>query len=208
MVTERSESYFSIGILLIAAVLVGLVFLPELNAIVLGISVAILFQPWYDSIKKTLHDRSGVSAAIIVVIAVAIILVPLTFFGLQIFTEAQGLYVQVASGRFTPTADLFLAAVHQWLPSLNLDIGPYIQQVLGLLISDIVTAPHRIALGNPKIKNPMPVRNPYSAAMASDPRITEFARACSRARISSACAAGNGPRATSAIRKADPSFKK
>lgn len=137
MATEHSESYFFIGILLMTAVLVGLVFLPELNAIVLGISIAVLFQPWYSGIKKALHDRSGVAAAIVVVIAIAIILVPLIFFGLQLFAEAQGLYAQIASGATAPTVDVSHAMVHQWLPSLNIDIGPYLQQVLGLFISDI-----------------------------------------------------------------------
>ena len=139
MASERSESYFSIGILLLAAVLVVLVFLPELDAIVLGVSVAVLFQPWYAALKKALHDRSGAAAAIIVLLAVAIILVPLIFLGLQMFAEAQGLYGQIASGGAAaiPGVVWFRAAVHQWLPSLNIDLTPYIQQVLGLLIGDI-----------------------------------------------------------------------
>ena len=70
MASSRSESYFFIGILLIVAVLVGFVFLPELDAIVLGISIAILFYPWYVGLKKTLHDRSAAAAALIVVLAI------------------------------------------------------------------------------------------------------------------------------------------
>jgi predicted PurR-regulated permease PerM len=139
MTSSRSESYFSIGILLAAAVLVVMVFLPELDAIVLGISVAVLFQPWYAALKKALHDRSGAAAAIIVLLAVAIILVPLIFLGLQMFAEAQGLYGQLASGgaAAVPTIVWFRMAIHQWLPSLNIDLTPYIQQVLGFLIGDI-----------------------------------------------------------------------
>jgi predicted PurR-regulated permease PerM len=139
MVSSRSESYFSIGILLAAAVLVVLVFLPELDAIVLGISVAVLFQPWYVSLKKALHDRSGAAAAIIVLLAVAIILVPLGFLGLQMFSEAQGLYGQLSSGGASavPTIAWFRTAIHNWLPSLNIDLTPYVQQVLGFLIGDI-----------------------------------------------------------------------
>jgi predicted PurR-regulated permease PerM len=138
MATERSESYFSIGILLAAAVLVVLVFLPELDAIVLGISVAVLFQPWYSALKKALRDRSGAAAAIIVLLAVAIILVPLVFFGLQMFVEAQGLYGQIASGGGgVPAIAWSRAALHNLLPSLNIDLSPYVQQVLGILIGDI-----------------------------------------------------------------------
>lgn len=139
MTPSRSESYFSIGILLAAAVLVVMVFLPELDAIVLGISVAVLFQPWYAALKKVLHDRSGAAAAVIVLLAVVIILVPLIFLGLQIFAEAQGLYGQITSGGASavPMIVWFRTAIHQWLPSLNVDLTPYVQQVLGLLIGDI-----------------------------------------------------------------------
>jgi predicted PurR-regulated permease PerM len=139
MASERSESYFSMMILLLAAALVVLVFLPELDAIVLGISVAVLFQPWYAALKKVLHDRSGAAAAIIVLLAVAIIIVPIIFLGLQMFAEAQGLYGQIASGGAAamPGIVWFHTAVHQWLPSLTIDLTPYIQQVLGFLIGNI-----------------------------------------------------------------------
>jgi len=125
--------------LIAAALLVVLVFLPELDAIALGISVAVLFHPWYAALKKALHDRSGAAAAIIVLLAVALILIPLTFIGLQMFAEAQGLYGQIASGGAAaiPGVVWFRAAIHEWLPSLNIDLTPYVQQVLGFLIGDI-----------------------------------------------------------------------
>lgn len=139
MASPRSESYFSVGILLAAALLMVLVLLPELSAIVLGISVALLFQPWYAWLKKALHGRGGVAAAIIVLVAVVIILIPLIFFGLQMFAEAQGLYAEIASGGggAVPAVAWFHGVLHDWLPSLNIDLTPYIQQVLALLISDI-----------------------------------------------------------------------
>jgi predicted PurR-regulated permease PerM len=137
MVNEQPKSYFPMGILLVAAVLVGLVFLPELNAIVLGISAAVLFQPWYVWLKKMLRDRSGIAAAIVVLLAVAIILVPLIFLGLQIFTEAQGLYGQIASGGTIPAIVWLRETLHRWSPSLNINLDPYIQQVLGIFIGNI-----------------------------------------------------------------------
>jgi predicted PurR-regulated permease PerM len=108
-----------------------------LDAIVLGVSIAILFQPRYAAIKRWLHDRSGAAAAIIVIFAFAILLVPLIFFGLQMFAEAQGLYVQIASGGAVPAVEWIHSVLHDWLPSLNVNLTPYIQQVLGLLIGDI-----------------------------------------------------------------------
>ncbi|HUC01348.1 MAG TPA: AI-2E family transporter [Candidatus Paceibacterota bacterium] len=137
MVTERSESYFSIGILILTALLVALVFWPELNAIVLGISIAVLFQPWYAGLKRALHDRGGTAAAIVVLLAVLIILVPLVLLGLQMFAEAQGLYAEIVSGGGASGVDWFRVAFAQWFPSLTLNLEPYLQQVLGFLISSI-----------------------------------------------------------------------
>jgi len=137
MLSDRSESRIFIGILVLAVVLVGMVFLPELNAIVLGVSLAILFQPWHIALTRALHERSGIAAMIIVLLAIVIVLVPLIFFGLQIFVEAQGLYGQIASGAALPAIIWFRTALHQWSPSLNVDLSPYIQQVLGILINDI-----------------------------------------------------------------------
>ena len=137
MASSRSESYFYTGVLLLTVVLVAMVFLPELDAIVLGISVAVLFQPWYVALKKWLHDLSGAAAAIIVLLAVAIILVPLVFLGLQMFAEAQGLYGQVSSGGALPVIAWFRTELGRLAPSLSINITPYVQQVLGLLIGNI-----------------------------------------------------------------------
>lgn len=139
MASERTESYFSIGILIAAAVLVVLVFWPELDALVLGVSIAILFQPWYAALKKMLHDRSGVAAALIVLFAVAVLLLLFIFFGLQMFAEAQGLYNAIASGTgsATPVIALSRTALHHWFPAFNIDVTPYVQQVLGLVIGNV-----------------------------------------------------------------------
>lgn len=139
MVSPRSELYFYIGILLAVAVLVAFVFLPELDAIILGVSVAVLFQPWYAALKRWLHDRSGTAAALIVILAIAIILVPLIFFGIQMVAEAQGLYVQIASGGAGTIRVItwLRSVVSRWFPSLNVNPAGYLQQLLGLVIINI-----------------------------------------------------------------------
>src|SRR5690348_13529889 len=96
---HRSGSYFFLGMLIAAAVLVAFVFLPELNVIVLGVSLAVLFEPWFAALARSLNGRRDVAAAIIVFLAVALVLIPLVFFGLQIFGEAQALYGTVKSGQ-------------------------------------------------------------------------------------------------------------
>ena len=139
MTSPRYESYFYIGLLLIVAALVAMVFLPELDAIVLGISLAVLFQPWYLALTKRLHDRVSAAAGLIVLLSIAIVLVPLVFFGLQMFTEVQGLYSQISfrGPAAAPEIAWLQQTLHDWLPSLNLNPTLYVQQGLNLLINAI-----------------------------------------------------------------------
>ncbi len=137
MDTQRSESYFLIGIILLTAALVALIFLPELNVIVLGISLAVLFEPWYEKVKSWLGDKGGIAAAVIVLVAVAIILIPLIFFGLQIFLEAQGLYGRIASGGSVPVIDWLRSTLQHFFPSFNLNLSLYTEQILGIFINNI-----------------------------------------------------------------------
>ena len=138
MLSERSESQFFIGIIILTAALVALIFLPELNVIVLGVSFAVLFHPWYMTLRKWLGgSMDGLAAALIVLLAIAIILLPLMFFGLQIFLEAQGLYGHLASGGGVPVINWFRAEIARVFPSLNINFSLYAQQVLGVLIGNL-----------------------------------------------------------------------
>jgi len=137
MLSERSESQLFIGVILLTAVLVALVFFPELNVIVLGVSFAVLFQPWYAALRKWFGGYDGAAAALIVALAIAIILLPLMFFGLQIFLEAQRSYGHLASGGGAPVLNWFRAEVQRFFPSLNIDFGLYVQQMLGIVIGNL-----------------------------------------------------------------------
>jgi predicted PurR-regulated permease PerM len=133
----RPGSQFFIGVLILTALLVALIFLPELNVIVLGVSLGVLFQPWYGTLRKWFGGKDGLAAALIVLVAIALILIPLAFFGFQIFLEAQGLYGYLASGSGIPLINWFHAELLRFLPSLNINVGLYLQQILGIVISNL-----------------------------------------------------------------------
>jgi predicted PurR-regulated permease PerM len=126
--------------MILVAALALFVFLPELNVIVLGISFAVLFQPWYDWLRGAIgswRGRDTIAAGLIVFAAILIILVPLIFFGFQIFLEAQGLYGRFSNGGSAPLADIFRQGVHNVFPSLNIDFNAYAQQALSVVLSHI-----------------------------------------------------------------------
>lgn len=137
MTREHSGSQFFLVVMALIAVLVFFVFLPELNVIVLGISFAILFQPWYDGLRKLIGGRDSLSAALIVLVAIVIILVPLAFFGFEIFLEAQGLYGHLSTGGGAPLISIFHQATQNFLPSLNINFSLYAQQALSGILSNL-----------------------------------------------------------------------
>ncbi len=137
MVSKNSENQFFVIVMILVAILAAFVFLPELNIIVLGISLAILFQPWYDSFRRFTGARDSIAAAAIVLAAIILILVPLVIFGFQIFLEAQGLYTHLSGGGGTLIADIFRRSIHNFLPELNIDFNVYIQQALGMLLNNV-----------------------------------------------------------------------
>jgi predicted PurR-regulated permease PerM len=137
MASGHFENRYFVTLMLLVAVLALFIFLPELNVIVLGISLAILFQPWYEKFQQLTGGRDGLAAGLIVLIAIAIIFIPLIFFGFEVFLEAQGLYGHLSSGGGTTIVNIVQQATHSFLPSLNIDFNLYAQQAVGTLINNI-----------------------------------------------------------------------
>ncbi len=137
MERERIESYIFLGAIVLAALLVGLIFLPEINAIVLGVTFAVLFQPLYERIvKKMPNDRDG-AALLVVLLTLLVVLTPLAFIGWQIFNEASSFYGALASGQGIPgirSLDLRLAAAN---PMLGADLSAYLQQFFGWVMGSL-----------------------------------------------------------------------
>ena len=137
MNNKNLETPFFIGLILLAAVLVLFIFFPELNIIVLAITLAILFHPLYAKLRLLMPRRSGIAAFATIALAMLIILAPLTFFGFAIFQEAQGLYIRFLSGGPGPFLQLMQGKVDQWVPSLNLNLSQYMTGALGALVGSL-----------------------------------------------------------------------
>jgi predicted PurR-regulated permease PerM len=137
MLDQRSEGRFFMVTIILLAGLVALIFLPELNVIVLGISLAVLFQPWYAKLSRVLKGHDGAAASLIVFFTIAIILVPLIFFGIQLFFEAQGLYGNISSGGGEYINNIFKEVVQRFLPGVKVDLTVYIEQAIGLVVNNL-----------------------------------------------------------------------
>lgn len=137
MQRSQAENYiFFTSIVLVAALLV-LVFLPELNVIALGITLAILFAPLHRWILKLMPRWEALSALLIVLLSIIIILGPFIFFGFQLFAEAQGFYASVTSGTSFPVVQYLGTRLQRISPSLGLDLNFYLQQAAGIFVNNI-----------------------------------------------------------------------
>jgi predicted PurR-regulated permease PerM len=146
MNSERLEKPFFAILLLCAIILALFVFLPELDALVLGAALAIFFHPLYTHIKRGMEKYEGFAAFLTIVIAAIVIVVPLIFFCYALFSEAGGLYSHLAAGGIAPLENL----VNQRLGSItsalfpssaaftfvNLNFSQYITQVVGTIVTN------------------------------------------------------------------------
>ena len=122
------------------------VFLPEIDAIVLGAAFAIFFHPIYVRFLKKIPKHEWLAALLTVILAVIVIVVPLFIFGYQLFAEAEGLYMHLSAGGVTSLEGLVrerlgsvITQVNQpsgALSSFNLNLGQYLTQFVGSIVSN------------------------------------------------------------------------
>jgi predicted PurR-regulated permease PerM len=147
MNSERLEKPFFAVLLLCAIILALFVFLPELNALVLGAAFAIFFHPLYKRICRGLKNHhDGLAAFFTLLIAAIVIVVPLIFFCVALFSEAGGLYAHLTAGGIAPLENLIgqrLGSMAQSLhPSsatfalVNVDFNQYITQAVGVIVTN------------------------------------------------------------------------
>lgn len=146
MISERLEKPFFMAMLVCAIILALLVFLPELNVLVLGAAFAIFFHPIYVRIRRGMPQHDGFAAFLTILIAAIVIVVPLMIFGYQLFSEAQALYMHLATGGIAPLENLIggrlggivggLGQAGGTLTFFNFNISQYTTQAVGAVVSN------------------------------------------------------------------------
>lgn len=136
MSSRRFETQFFIGFLLVAAALLVFVLYPHLDGIVLGVAFAILFHPVYKWFRKIIKTE-WIAALLTVIVSIAVILGPLTYFGFKILQEAQGLYAHFVAGDQMPTLGFLHDQLARYVPWLDLDVNQYSRQVLEVLVGNL-----------------------------------------------------------------------
>jgi predicted PurR-regulated permease PerM len=137
MKNEHAESYIFLASIILVAALVAFIFLPELNAIVLGVTFAVLFQPLYGWLVKKMPRGESAAALLVVLLTILIIFTPLIFIGLQMFGEATGLYATISSGGSFPAVHYLEARLNGINPALGASLNAYLQQLFGWVAGNL-----------------------------------------------------------------------
>jgi predicted PurR-regulated permease PerM len=137
MATRQFEIPFFVGLILIATALVIFVFLPFLGAIVLAITLSILFHPIYSALQRVMPRWPGLAAFITMLSGVIIILIPLTYFGFKIFAETQDLYIHVTSGNTGNFFEFIQNIIQKYIPWFTVDFDQYVKQFLSMLAGSL-----------------------------------------------------------------------
>jgi predicted PurR-regulated permease PerM len=139
MKSERAENYIFLGSIVLALALVVLIFLPELDALVLGITFAVLFQPLYEWFARHLPRGNSTAALIVVLITTIIIFAPLSFIGYQLFGEATALYAKIAASPAgsVPLLQTAMTKLGITDPSLVAALRGYLEQFFGVIAGNV-----------------------------------------------------------------------
>jgi predicted PurR-regulated permease PerM len=135
--SSKLQHHFFLVIFIAALVAMWFIWRPFLAPLVLAGSLAIVFHPLYERLKRGLGEKPTLAAFLTVIVILLAVLVPLVLVGGLLLNEAKNLYVDVANNNGTiAQINTFMLHVqhnvHKIAPDVNLDLGHYLQNTLQL----------------------------------------------------------------------------
>lgn len=143
MNTANHSSYFLLILLAAALIIVYFVVQPFLGPLILASVFAFLFHPLYVRISTFLKHRESIAALLTTIIAIVVVMLPITLLGSQIFLESNQLYHTLADGEKDSFSAMAENLVNQARTMVNvpdnyeINLGQYVQQILDVLIQNI-----------------------------------------------------------------------
>ncbi|MFA4890349.1 MAG: AI-2E family transporter [Candidatus Paceibacterota bacterium] len=141
---QKSELYFLFFLLAGIFIIVFFIFKPFLYVIVLAIVFATVFGPLHKKMLAMTRDRKSLAALLVTATILAVVVVPLTFLGIQIFQEASGLYSSlVGNGDATNLSRVVgdtIQGLARFSPvpiEFSVDVNQYLKQGLSWLLQHL-----------------------------------------------------------------------
>ncbi len=138
---KHQSHYFLFIALSVSIVVVYFIIKPFLGPLILAAVFAFLFQPIYKKFLNYLKKRESVAAFSTTIVAIFLILLPISILGTQIFKESSQLYQTLTSenNNFVSSMEEILNRTRAVLPipaDFKLDFGQYAKQGLEVLIQN------------------------------------------------------------------------
>lgn len=123
------QTYFFVGLLLIATALVASLFLPFLEVIVLSSIFGVVLTPLHRKISSNIGGRRGIAAFIVVLLFAIVVITPAIFLTMKVFDESKGIYSQLTDDKeinyIQKVTDVIEKPVQKINPEFNVNISQY-----------------------------------------------------------------------------------
>lgn len=139
MIEDKMQSYFLFSTFIVTMTLVVLIFLPYLTIIALSGVLAVVFHPLYKKVLSYTKNRRSIASSITTLIVIALFVVPLFWFGMNVLGESVSLYNQLISEdtRIISTFRHWESSIAQQYPEINLDFDNYLLQGLNWIVQNL-----------------------------------------------------------------------
>lgn len=144
MTKEKLQISFFIGLLLVTATVVFLIFIPYFGVMIIATVLAIIFQPLYGKILTFTHDKEWLASLITIMIIILIVLIPLSFLGILIWQESTQFYTELISNNdqnniFAGFSSYFDAKLKIISPEISIDTKQLVSQTVSWVFKNIGT---------------------------------------------------------------------
>ncbi|MDR3557993.1 MAG: AI-2E family transporter [Candidatus Pacebacteria bacterium] len=140
MENKRLEIILFSAIFIVLSVLTFFVFKPFLGIIVLAAVLSVLFHPLNEWMVRSFRGNKTLVACILVVVAFVFLIVPIIFFGLQIFSQAQSYFSlnQADQGQYIQSIGQNAnTIIQQFIPTFSLDIPSAVDSMKSFVTANI-----------------------------------------------------------------------
>ncbi|MDE2188361.1 MAG: AI-2E family transporter [Patescibacteria group bacterium] len=140
MENKKLELVIFSGLFIGLLALLLLVFRPFLSILVVATALAVLFHPLYEKLTKLFPGGKSLVAAILVLVALVFLILPVLFFGYQIFAQAQNFFsmTQADQGQYVQNLQENINMfVQKFVPSFSINMADFIGRGLAFVSDNL-----------------------------------------------------------------------
>jgi len=137
--TNQYQIPFFFIILAAIFVVVFMMFQPFLNTLIFAATLAVVLWPLDQAFERMTRGNTGLSALLSVLVAILVIIGPLSLLGFQIFNESRGLYNTLSngSGFMEDIRSRVEEPLQVLLPQFDIDVTSYVRDAFAYITSNV-----------------------------------------------------------------------